>query len=167
MAGKVKTWVWVVVAIVVLGIIGIIGMAAAGMYFVARNFQTTEASPAAAGQRFEEVRAQFAGQRPLIELDEHGEFLRSNLDRERPVHPPVLDAIYVMAYDPHDTRVVRVKIPFWLIRLQKGGSTINFNGRDMNLEDLKITVEDLERFGPTLIIDHRAPRGDRVLVWSQ
>ncbi len=167
MAGKVKTWVWVVVAIVVLGVIGMIAMAAAGMYFVARNFQTTEASPAAAARSFEEVRARFAGQKPLIELDERGDFLRSNLDRERPPHPPVLEAIHVMAYDPDDTRVVRVKIPFWLVRLQKGESTINFNGRDMNLEDLKITVEDLEHFGPTLIIDHRAAGGERVLVWSQ
>jgi hypothetical protein len=32
---------------------------------------------------------------------------------------------------------------------------------------LKLTVEDLERFGPTLIVDHRSSSGERVLVWSQ
>ena len=37
----------------------------------------------------------------------------------------------------------------------------------MDLEDLKLTVEDLERFGPTLIVDHRSTSGERVLVWSQ
>lgn len=167
MAVKVKTWVWVVVGIVVVGIIGIIAMAAAGLYFFTRNIQTTQASPAVASRTFEEVRARFADQKPLIELDNDGEFLRSNLERVLPANPPVIDAIHVMAYDTDDARVVNVSIPFWLMRLQRGGSVINFNGNDMNLEDLKITIEDLERFGPTLIVDHKSPRGDRVLVWSQ
>ena len=39
--------------------------------------------------------------------------------------------------------------------------------RKMDLEDLKLTVEDLERFGPTLIVDHKNANGERVLVWSQ
>ena len=167
MAVKVKTWVWVVVGIVVVGVIGIIAMAAAGLYFFTRNIQTTQASPAVASRSFDEVRARFASQKPLIELDNDGEFLRSNLERTRPANPPVLEAIHVMAYDPDDSRVVNVSIPFWLMRLQRGGSVINFNGNDMNLEDLKITIEDLERFGPTLIVDHKSSRGDRVLVWSQ
>jgi hypothetical protein len=32
---------------------------------------------------------------------------------------------------------------------------------------MKLTVEDLERFGPTLIVDHKGRAGERVLVWSQ
>jgi hypothetical protein len=47
------------------------------------------------------------------------------------------------------------------------GATIDLNGRSMDLEDLRLTVEDLERFGSILILDHRAPDGERVLVWSQ
>jgi hypothetical protein len=37
----------------------------------------------------------------------------------------------------------------------------------MDLEDLKLTVDDLERFGPILIVDHTGRDGDRVLVWTQ
>ena len=72
-----------------------------------------------------------------------------------------------MAFDPDDGRIVRLKIPFWLLRLKTHGSNINFNGRRMDLEDLKLSVEDLERFGPTLIVDHTGIDGKRVLVWSQ
>jgi len=43
MAGKVKTWVWVVVGIVVCGILGVIAMAAAGLWFV--NVRTASHSP--------------------------------------------------------------------------------------------------------------------------
>jgi hypothetical protein len=72
-----------------------------------------------------------------------------------------------MAFDAGDERIVRLSIPFWLLRLQKGHATIDLGGNKMDLEDLKLTVEDLERFGPTLIVDHRDTRGTRVLVWSQ
>jgi hypothetical protein len=113
------------------------------------------------------VKARFANQKPLIELDESGDFLRSNLERNRPANPPSLDAMHVMVYDPDEGKVISFKIPWWLMRLQKGESVINFNGRDMNLEDLKLTIDDLEHFGPTLIVDHQNRRGERVLVWSQ
>ena len=72
-----------------------------------------------------------------------------------------------MAFDPKDGRIVRVDIPFWLLRLKLRGSAIDFNGNRMELEDLKLTVEDLERYGPVLVVDHRAQTGQHVLVWSQ
>ena len=51
---------------------------------------------------------------------------------------------------------MRVSIPFWLLRMKMGESAIDLNGNRFDLEDLKLTVEDLERFGPTLIVDHRS-----------
>ena len=33
--------------------------------------------------------------------------------------------------------------------------------------DLRLTVEDLERYGPSVIVDHHSPDGDRILVWSK
>jgi hypothetical protein len=77
------------------------------------------------------------------------------------------DALNVLAFDPDDGRIVRISIPFWLLRMKMRGATVDFNGNKMDLEDLKLTVEDLERFGPTLIVDHRNVHGERVLVWSQ
>ena len=77
------------------------------------------------------------------------------------------EELHVMAFDPDDGRIVRVTIPFWLLRLKLGSSTIDFNGNRMDLEDLRLSVEDLENFGPTLIVDHTERGGDRVLVWSQ
>jgi hypothetical protein len=71
-----------------------------------------------------------------------------------------------MAFDPDDARVVRVEIPFWLLRLKLRGG-IDFNGRRMELDDLKLTVEDLERYGPALVVDHQGSSGERVVVWSQ
>lgn len=168
MATKVNTWVLVVVGVVVVGILGLIALAAAGLYFFARNVETRVASPAAASQEFDAVRARFAEQKPLIELDDRGRFLRAHTDR--PAHPdsPPPGQVHVLVFDPDDGRIVSMSVPFWLLRLQRRGSTaFSVDGQRMDLEDLGITVEDLERYGPTLILDHATPSGERVLVWSQ
>ena len=167
MAGKVKTWVWVVLAIVVIGVLGVVAMAGVGLYFFSQHINTKTVSPANASRDFEQVKGRFTGQRPLIELDEHGRYLRSNTDRKPPANSKPPESLNVMAFDPDEGRIVRVNIPFWLVRMKMRGTTIDFNGNHMNLEDLKLTVEDLERFGPTLIVDHRNRSGERVLVWSQ
>jgi hypothetical protein len=167
MAGKVKTWVWVVLAIVVVCVLCVVAMAGVGIYYFSQHVQTRAASPANAAHDFEQIKLRFAGQKPLIELDEHGRYLRSNTDRTPPPNANPPESINVMAFDPDEERIVRVSIPFWVVRMKMRGATIDLNGRHMNLEDLRLTVEDLERYGPTLIIDHRNPNGERVLVWSQ
>jgi len=167
MAGKVKTWVWVVLGIVVVGILCVIAVAGVGLYFFSQHVQTRAASPTKAAQEFELVEKRFVGQKPLIELDNRGHYLRANTDRTPPANAAMPDALNVLAFDPDDGRIVRIAIPFWLLRMKMHGATVDFNGNKMDLEDLKLTVEDLERFGPTLIVDHRNAHGERVLVWSQ
>jgi hypothetical protein len=167
MAGKVKTWVWVVLAIVLIGVLGVVAMAGIGLYFFSQHIDTKTASPAVAARDFEQVTVRFPGQKPLIELDERGRYLRSHTDRQPPPDTTAPDELNVMAFDPDDQRIVRVSIPFWILRMKMKGTTIDLNGNQMDLEDLKLTVDDLERFGPALIVDHRSTSGERVLVWSQ
>jgi hypothetical protein len=166
MAGKVKTWVWIVVSVVVICIVGAVAVAGMGYYFFTKHIDTKVTSPASASVEFAQVTAQFTGQKPLIELDERGRFLRANPDRPGRTDLRRPDSLYVLAFDPDDERIVKVTIPFWLLRFKPRG-TIDFNGGRLELEDLKLTVEDLERFGPTLIVDHKSTGGERVLVWSQ
>ena len=167
MAVKVKTWIWIVVGIVAVGILCVIAMAGAGMYFVAQNIETRTVSSETAAGEFDTIRKRFAGHKPLIELDEHGDFLRSNTDRPAPADAVRPEKLYVLAFDPDDGGLVRMSIPFWLLRMKANNATIDFSGNRMDLEDLKLTVEDLERFGPSLILDQKGEGGDRVLVWSQ
>ena len=162
---KVKTWVWVVIGIVALGILGIVAMAAAGLWFVRSHVDIRTSTVAAVATDFDGVRARFTGQKPLIELDDHDNFVRANTDRPNGTQRP--SNLNVMAYDPDDEKVVRMEIPFWLLRLKSGGSAFNFGSGDFDLKKLRLTVEDLEKFGPTLIVDHKDRKGARVLVWTQ
>ena len=167
MAGKVKTWVWVLIGIAAVVILFIVGGAAAGIYFVSRNINASTVTETAAASEFNAIRTRFAAQRPLIELDERGNFLRSNTDRPAPTHARRPETLHIMAFDPDDGGLVKMRVPFWLLRLKVNDTTINFSGNRMNLEDLKLTVEDLERFGPALVLDQRNNGGDRILVWSE
>ena len=167
MAGKLKTWVWVVIGVVAMGILGVIALAGAGAYYFARNIEATNASPEVAASEFDAIRARFAGQQPLIELDERGNLRKANTDRPAPPDARRPEGLHVLAFDPDDGGMVKLRVPFWLLRMQMGGGTIDLSGRRVDLEDLKLTVEDLERFGPTLELDQTSTGGDRVLVWTQ
>jgi hypothetical protein len=169
-AAKLRTWVVVVVSVILAVFVCIIAVAGAGFYFFTRHIQTREASTATATKDFDEVRLRFKGEKALVELDSDGNFVKSNPVARNSRSGAVPEQLNVLAFDADDGgvgRVVHVTIPFWLLRLKTGGGSIDFNGRRMNFEDLRLSVEDLERYGPTLIVDHSSIDGNRVLVWSQ
>jgi hypothetical protein len=165
MAGKVKPWVWIVVGVVVFGILGVIAMAAAGLWFVKSHIDIRTTTTAAVTSDFQSIRARFPNQKPLIELDEHGGFVHANTDRPAGTRRP--ETLNFMAYDPRDDRVVRMDLPFWLLRLKMRGNRIDLGNSDVDFAKLRLTVEDLEHFGPTLILDQKHLDGSRVLIWSQ
>ncbi|HET7618479.1 MAG TPA: hypothetical protein VFK20_08215 [Vicinamibacterales bacterium] len=162
---KVKTWVWVVVGVFAVCVLGVVALAAAGIWFARSHIDIQSTTPTAATDDFQRVRERFAGQQPLIELDERGHVVRAHTDRPMSDQRP--ESLHVMAFDPDDGRIVRLTIPFWLLRLKMRGTRIDVGGDNIDLEDLKMTVEDLERYGPTLIVDHKGEDGEHVLVWSQ
>ncbi len=167
MAGRVPTWVWVVAAITIVGVLGLIAIVGAGFYFVSRHMDTAAATPADAAAAFETERARFAGQTPLIELDTEGRFVRAHTDQRATDHPERAAYLHLLAYNPSEGRLVRFRLPFWLLRTRVGRGTIELDGTRLDLQNLKLTVEDLERYGPALLVDHQSPDGQRVLVWSQ
>lgn len=167
MAGKVRPWVWVVGGIAAVGIVGLIAIVAAGFYFMSRHIDAEAVTPAEAATAFETERARFAEQIPLIELDSHGRFVRAHTEGREREHAERPAVLHLLAYDPGDGQMVRFRLPFWLLRTRAGRGTVDVNGMRLDLQDLKLTVDDLERYGPTLLVDHQRPDGQRVLVWSQ
>src|SRR5215471_3684052 len=162
---RVPTWVWIIIGVVTLGILGVITLAAAGLWFVRSHVNVQPTTVAAATTDFQTIRERFANQKPLIELDDRGNFVHANTDRPNGTKHP--DSLNVMAFDAREEHVVRVDIPFWMLRLKTRGTLIDVGSGNIDLQKLRLTVEDLERYGPTLIVDHRDANGSRVVVWSQ
>ena len=166
MAVKLKTLVWAIVAVAVFCILALVAVVGAAFFYMSRHIETKSATASVAATEFAEIKADFPGQRPLIELDRRGKFLRANTEGPTAPKTTTPDELWVMAFDPSDGRIVRFNIPFWILRM-KADATIDLNGNRMDLEDLRLTVHDLERKGPSLIVDHQASDGERVLVWSK
>lgn len=163
-------WAWAAIGIAALCVIGMIALAGAGVYFVTKQVQVREASPARAQSLFERSRERFKNVKPLIELDTDGEVVSSRIDAARAKaqgSSGTLDALHVLAWDPNNEKVVQVSVPFWLLRMKRGPIDVFSNTAGLGRADLHFTVDDLEALGPQLLIDHRGRHGDRVLVWTQ
>lgn len=161
-----RTWLWIIVACLGVIILGLMAIAGAGIYFVTSHIDTARVSSADAMRQFDEARAVFKDQQPLFELDkeEHPQATRPLQDLPRSSVRPT--NLTVMAWDADDERIVKISLPFWLLRM--GGEQIEINNRrGFDLSDLHLDVHDLERIGPALLFDYRASSGERVLVWTQ
>lgn len=167
MAAKVKPWVWIVVGVIVVGGLVVMAGVAAGAYFFARNIQARTVTHESAAAEFDGIRARFSTHKPLIELDERGHVLRTNIDREPAPGARRPESLYVLAFDPDDGGMVRVRVPFWLLRMKMNNPVVNLGSGNVSLDELKLTVEDLDRHGPALVLDQRNRGGDRVLVWTE
>jgi hypothetical protein len=164
----VKKWVWVVVAIVALFVLGLVGLVGAGFWFVSRHVQVEPATALSAERRFQEARDRFKGSPPLIVIeDEHALRPRMTLNRTRKPAGGRVERLSLMAWDPDEDRLVSVSLPMWLLRLGGEGGRLRFGDEEIDLGRANLTVADLERYGPGLILDHKDERGVRVLLWAE
>jgi len=163
-----KTWVSVVIAGVI--IVGLLAVAAIGgtAYFIYRHVNTEFTPSANATQQFVDARARFAGQTPLIEMS-RGEEPILHRDAIPASQPRRIETLRVLAYDRHAGKLVNVSIPMWLVRVlpSKRMSFLSDNGVDFDSDRVHITLDDLERRGPGLILDQVDRRGAQVLVWTE
>lgn len=161
---KSRKTLWIVLGVIGFILLCIIAFAAFGLYFVSRNLDMEEATPVEASRAFEDVRARFK-EEPIISVDSDRNV---TLARRPPDQPAAQkpETMHVMAFDADDSRIVRVTIPFWMLRLGREKIRLG-RGSDLQLEDLHLTAEELERYGPALLMDHRGSSGERVIVWTQ
>ena len=164
-----RTWVSVLIASVI--IVGVLAIAVVGgtAYFFYRHVNSSFTPPEDADTEFAQARARFGGQKPLIEIrkDDEPVLHRDAIPASLPATK--LETLCVLAYDTHEEKLVRVSIPFWLLRLAptKHVSFLSDTGIDFDSDRVRLTLQDLERRGPGLILDQADRRGSQVLVWTE
>jgi hypothetical protein len=164
-----KTWVSVVIAAVI--IIGMLAVTVVGgtAFFFYRHINAQFTPEENAEQQFAEARARFAGRQPLIELkrgDEpvlHRELVTAAHSKGK------LESLRILTYDPRAGKLVRVSVPFWLIRMAPMDhfSFFDHNGIEFDSDRIHLSSDDLDRMGPGLILDQKDRRGSKVLVWTE
>jgi len=168
MASSRKTWVSVLIASVI--IIGILAVAIVGgtAFFIYRHIDARITPIESAEQQFTAARARFKGQTPLIEMR-----------AEQPVvHRPApgprhdLKTLHALAYDARAQKLVHIRVPVWLLRFMPTDNSIHLSDLDdfdvdFDSRRTRLTLEDLERHGPGLVLDLTKHRYNQVLVWTE
>jgi hypothetical protein len=167
---RTKGCLWIALGLaIVAAMVGVAVVAGAGIWFY-QSFApaATFVDQAAADTELAAIRARFANHLPLINTSpaEGEPVIRK--DSRGAAFTGQLQSVQIAAYDKGAGKLVRFSIPFWLLRMAPDGKmTLG----DEALDDLagreKLTVAELEAFGPGLLVDEVKPNGDRVLVWTE
>ena len=162
---KRRTWLWILVAVVGLGLVSVIGMAGFGLYFVSRHVQAGPSTSTDAFQEFDRARARFAEGRAIFELDDRERPKQVRQFGELPTASAKADVVWILAWDPDRERLMKMSLPFWMLRL--GRQKIDIASGGFDFERLELDVNELERVGPVLLFDLHTGSGKRVLIWTQ
>ena len=170
---------WIVGSLVLIGVVVLL-LAGGSALFVMRHVGIERGTSESAQDAFAKARQPFAGRTPMIEIGADGSVTNHVDDPSRP-RPAPLAMLHVLAWDPEQERLVRANIPFWALRFKNslpGMRTevplwiLALRGDRPDTSRLAangpaLRIEDLERFGPGLIIDAELPGERRVLIWAQ
>jgi hypothetical protein len=159
-----KTWVWILVGILSLGLVALVVIAAASVYFVTRHISTERSTTAEALRAFDTVHAAFPNQKPLYVLDSADQPAVVRPLKEIPSSATRPEHLRVLAWDPDEERLVKISLPFWILRIHGAKMDI---AKEFDLEHLDLDGAELERIGPALLVDFRDREGARVLLWTQ
>lgn len=158
---------WVPIAIGVVFIL--VCLAIGAMVVVASLFRESVDSRASnvdeATMAFDEVRGKFGDRQPLLEFRDGEPRRVAAIDRPSTI---ALQHLKILVWDPDESHLTRVTLPFWLVRMKSTpielGTYASGIGDGEN-DDLR--VEDLEAYGPGIVVEHTARRGERLLVWLE
>jgi hypothetical protein len=148
-----------VCALLVIAVIG------AGIWFATSivDSQTTDEKTALAAM--DQARARFKGAKPVFEMRDTGPALM----REVPAAAAAADlhTLHIINWEPENGSLARIEFPFSLLRLKKGPIDLASSNIDgFKVSRGSIRVDDLERFGPALLVDEELDDGHRLLVWT-
>ena len=158
-----RTWVKATLGGLALIAVAVIALAATGAYFVVRHMEKRAGSEAEAVQTIDAVKARFGSRPPLVEIiDPQSADIRINRSVEASASR--VDTIHVVNWKSDTGELIRTDVPLWLMRF----STVNIASQlGIAPAKFRLTVSDVERYGPGIIVDYGVPGEFRMLVWVE
>src|SRR5262245_51823876 len=156
-----RTWVKVTLGGVTLIAVAVLALAGTGAYFVFRHMEKRTSAEAEAMRTIDAAKARFGARPPLVEIvDPRSADFRIN----RPAEPSAVpvDTIHVVSWKRENGELVRLDVPLWLMRF----STVNIASQlGIAPEKFRLTVGDVQRYGPGIVVDFTSQGEFRLLVW--
>ena len=164
MAGM-KTWAAVLIAAGLVAAVLMIAAVGGSVYWVTRHIDSQATSDASAEDELSRTRARFAGQAALLEIRGPRDVVVLRDARRSDAPRRELTTLHVLAFDPDAGKIVRVNMPFWLLRLAPG-RRVRFGASSVDA-NVRLTLDDVEAGGPGLLVDGRSPDGQQFIVWTE
>jgi hypothetical protein len=158
-----RTWVKVSIVGASLAVLAFVALAGTGAFFVLRRLNVSTATEGDVTKDFDAIRSRFGARPPLIEVtDVRGRDFKINRPQQADGRP--ISTLHVLTWTQEDGQVFRTEVPIWLMRF----SSINILSQlGVAPERFRLTVQDIERYGPGVIVDFRRPEENRVLLWVE
>jgi hypothetical protein len=164
---KRNTWLWIIGGVAATGLLALVGVAGAGVYFVSRHVQAQDTTGAEAIDAFDRITTGFANRRALYELDAQERPRLTAALSALPTSSATPTSLMVQAWDPDQERLVRLSLPFWLLRLGPEKMRVSRREHGFDFHQLDLDINELQRIGPALVLDYRNQDGVRVLLWTK
>ena len=144
------------VAVVVLG---------ATIWFFASVFESSSSDEATAAREFDEVRRRFGTVRPILEIRDGNPVLTRKPPETTSTQQ--LQRMHILTWEPEDGTISRITLPWWLLRMKGSSFDLQAESGSGLATTVNVSPEEIERYGPTLLLEHSEPDGRRVLAWTE
>jgi hypothetical protein len=154
---------WLKAVLGVLGVIAIfvLALGGTGAYYVFRNLDQRELPEAESIKAMEAIRARFGQRPPLIEIA-NPKTMDVRVNRPDQASSTPVDTIHIINWKSETGELMTTDLPLWLMQF----SSVNILSQlGIAPERFRLTVEDIERYGPGLIVDYSQPGEFRLLLW--
>ena len=149
----------------------IAGMGAGtAIWFVAHHRQSASVSASAANAEFAQIRSRFSRRPPLINMA----IRQPNEAAAATAATDPLRTFHTVIFDTRGgERIVRISVPYWLARryarhdgaFQWLGELTFLDDTEFDPERIFVSLDQIERRGPGLVVDYRHKSGGQFISW--
>jgi flagellar basal body-associated protein FliL len=143
-----------------------------GVWFFVSHHESNLVSKQSAEAEFSQLRSRFSTQPPLVDMS-----IRQPVDTstiEKSVTP--LHTFHTVIFDTRGSqRMVHIIVPYWFARLFAGhdgefkwlGQLTFLDDTEFDSEAIHLSLDELEKRGPGLIIDYQHLSGGQFISWVE
>ena len=164
---KKRRWIPILLGVLVLFVFIGIGAVIASVAWFQQHVQTQRTSEADAEAELEKVRKQFAHRPPILELQNNVPRYTGGKKPDFVANAGSLESLNVLVWSPREDHLTRVTLPYWLLRMKSDPIRFSQYASGLDDEEVNLRPEDIEKFGPGILLDALSPSGDRVILWTQ
>jgi hypothetical protein len=155
---------------ILLAIAGVIGvlcviLIATAVFFFRSMINDSQTDQSGADVAFMDALTPFEGQLPIIEIRRGEAVLTRNIPSLRPAE--AVTTLHGLIWEPGGESLSRIRVPMWVVRMVDDPIAMQVGDNIAVESGVELRPEDIDRFGPALLLDHMEADGARVMLWTQ